>query len=63
MLTQQLVQLHDAGVGADVVDVLRGNLHIALLEDIVEGHGRLRHLERDVGGNKRESAVVPGQKD
>lgn len=43
-LTKDLLKMHDAGIGADVVDGLRllGLIDILLVEDIVEGQRLLR---------------------
>lgn len=43
-LTKDLLQIHDAGIGSDVVDGLRllGLINIIFLEDIGEGQRLLR---------------------
>lgn len=43
-LTKDLLEIHDAGIGTDVVDGLRllGLLDIILVEDISEGQRLLR---------------------
>ena len=49
-LTEDLIQLHDARVGADVAHGLGLAGVILLFEDIVEGQGLLRHHSHDVDG-------------
>lgn len=43
-LTKDLLQMHNAGIGADVVDGLRllGLIDVVVVEDIVEGQRLLR---------------------
>lgn len=45
-LTQNLVDLHDAGIGTDVLDGLR--LDIIIIEDVAEGQRLLRKGRHDV---------------
>ncbi len=49
-LTENLLELHDARVGADVLDsLLLLGLLVGIVKDVVEGEGLLRHRRRREG--------------